>query len=244
MRIGRKTFAVLNLCHPLGVNAGFVLTSDSILYIDASLTVPSARTIIGYSLAAAEAAGGNRRRPRWLVFTDQHSDHVFGMSILKRAGARTVGHVEVDRYLREELIPNFDNIVATFGLTPEHRAVLFAGVELSPLDEAVTTDRVLDVDGTEVHYLHTPGHTPGSGCVWVPEDRVLFAGDTLMSGYAPVTRFGNAELWRQWLASLEKLRNLDFDYIVPGHGPICGREEIVRHIGLLEQALSQGAGTM
>src|ERR1019366_10496510 len=51
--------------------------------------------------------------------------------------------------------------------------------------EAVDIDVPMkDVDkpligATEVHVLHTPGHTPGSICLWLPTERKLVAGDTL-----------------------------------------------------------------
>jgi glyoxylase-like metal-dependent hydrolase (beta-lactamase superfamily II) len=38
------------------------------------------------------------------------------------------------------------------------------------------------VAGTEIHVIHSPGHSPGSVCLHVPENRALFTGDTLFSG--------------------------------------------------------------
>ena len=40
----------------------------------------------------------------------------------------------------------------------------------------------LEVAGTKVHVLHTPGHAPGAVCFWVPDLGVVFTGDTLFSG--------------------------------------------------------------
>ena len=47
-----------------------------------------------------------------------------------------------------------------------------------PLEDGM----VLDVAGTSVHVLHTPGHAPGAVCFWVPELRAVFSGDTLFAG--------------------------------------------------------------
>ena len=41
---------------------------------------------------------------------------------------------------------------------------------------------VLSVAGVELHVLHTPGHSPGSVCLWSPQLGVVFTGDTLFQG--------------------------------------------------------------
>jgi glyoxylase-like metal-dependent hydrolase (beta-lactamase superfamily II) len=47
-----------------------------------------------------------------------------------------------------------------------------------PLDDGM----VLDVAGSRVHVLHTPGHAPGAVCFWVPDLGTVFSGDTLFAG--------------------------------------------------------------
>ncbi|WP_369055544.1 MBL fold metallo-hydrolase [Kineococcus terrestris] len=53
-------------------------------------------------------------------------------------------------------------------------------------DGAATTDlshgEVVTVAGTDLHVLHTPGHTPGSVCVYAPQLGTVFTGDTLFAG--------------------------------------------------------------
>jgi len=49
-------------------------------------------------------------------------------------------------------------------------------------DGALADGQVLDVAGTRVHVLHTPGHAPGAVCFSVPDIGVVFSGDTLFSG--------------------------------------------------------------
>ncbi len=49
-------------------------------------------------------------------------------------------------------------------------------------DGILREGQVLEVAGTKMHVLHTPGHAPGAVCFWVPDLGVVFTGDTLFAG--------------------------------------------------------------
>jgi cyclase len=51
----------------------------------------------------------------------------------------------------------------------------------------------------------------------VPEERVVFTGDTIFSGCQTWLMSSNVD---QWLAALERIRALDVDHVIPGHGPV------------------------
>ncbi len=95
------------------------------------------------------------------------------------------------------------------------------------------------VGGEEIRLIPTPGHLESNISVYLPRARILFAGDTVYSGYPPTTRFGHPELWKRWIRSLELIKALNVDKIVPGHGPICGKEEVQRNIEYLGGLLKQ-----
>ncbi|BBX45280.1 MBL fold metallo-hydrolase [Mycobacterium cookii] len=80
-------------------------------------------------------------------------------------------------------------------VAPELGETLDAPVLLHPADDVlwrmthpdkdfrlVSDDETLSVAGTELHALHTPGHSPGSVCWYAPELGAVFSGDTLFSG--------------------------------------------------------------
>lgn len=232
MRIAENVYAVMDLYHPIGVNAGFIVTKSHIVYVDSGLTIPSAQTIYGYSKAAAP-----ENEPSYLILTDHHTDHIFGMKVFRDAGATVLGHERLDRWMKEYLMPNFRKVLKTFELGEKATDLIYGDVELSPLDIKVDRDTAIDVDGEEIEILTTPGHWEACLSVYVPSSRILFAGDTIYSGFNPTTRFGDEELWRKWISSLEKLAELDIKKIVPGHGRICTKEEIPRHIHYLENLL-------
>jgi cyclase len=65
--------------------------------------------------------------------------------------------------------------------------------------------------------MHTPGHTPGQTAVHIPEERTVFTGDTVFSECQTWLMTSNVT---QWIDTLDRLRGLDVDYVVPGHGPV------------------------
>jgi glyoxylase-like metal-dependent hydrolase (beta-lactamase superfamily II) len=67
--------------------------------------------------------------------------------------------------------------------------------------------------------IHTPGHTPGSSCLFYPAEQTLFSGDTIFAnGFGRTDLVGGDPLEMQ--KSLSKLKNLDFQVLLPGHGRI------------------------
>jgi len=244
MRVAQNVYAVLDMFHPIyGVNAGFIVTEKHIVYVDAGWTIPSAQTILGYSLAVAP-----NNKPKYLIFTDYHPDHISGMKPFKEAGVKTIGHVNLDHYLREPVMQNWREFVTDlynrwfselYSEDESLRELLFGDVELSPLDQTIDKDTIIKVDDEEIHVLNTPGHWKACLSVYLPSSRVLFAGDTIFSGFEPATRFGDKDLWQQWINSLGKLRRLNIRCIIPGHGRLCDTKEISRHITYLKELIAK-----
>jgi glyoxylase-like metal-dependent hydrolase (beta-lactamase superfamily II) len=80
----------------------------------------------------------------------------------------------------------------------------------------------LDLGGRTARFFPMPGHSPDSTCVYIVEDRVLFAGDTVATGIVPAV--GDGALLE---ASLARLADLEIEVLVPGHGPvITGRARV------------------
>jgi len=244
MRVAQNVYAVLDMFHPIcGVNAGFVVTEKHIVYVDSGWTIPSAQTLLGYSLAVAP-----NNKPKYLIFTDHHPDHISGMKAIKEAGVKTIGHANLDLWLRENKIEGWRDFVTSlytrwfselYSKDESLRELLFGDVELSPLDQTIDRDTVFKVDGEEIHVLDTPGHWKACLSVYLPSSKVLFAGDAIFSGFEPATRFGDKNLWQQWIISLERLSKLDVSVIIPGHGRLCDTKEIPRHITYLEELIAK-----
>jgi len=180
-----------------GCNPSFVTTSDGVVVID----TPQLPTKAVAMRKQAESHGPIR----YIVNTEHHVDHIFGNYFFKGAGT-VVNHRELyERFM--VVYPELDPFAYAYESVPGDHA---KGTDLDdPEGLALWPDRD--------EYYRTPGHTPGQLAVHVPEERVVFTGDTIFSGCQTWLMTSNVE---QWLAALERIRTLDVDWIVPGHGPV------------------------
>lgn len=65
------------------------------------------------------------------------------------------------------------------------------------------------------------GHCPGVSVLYLPERKLLFTGDLIFNGRMPW--MGQAD-FRLWIDNLDQLLSWDVETVVPGHGPVGGRE--------------------
>ena len=84
----------------------------------------------------------------------------------------------------------------------------------------------LDVGGRRVRLIEVgPAHTPGDLIAWLPDAKLALAADILFIGVTPIMWVGPAG---GWIAALERLLALGAERFVPGHGPVCGADEVRR----------------
>jgi cyclase len=190
-------------------NAGILIGREALTLIDTAATERRAR-------ALRATAGRLSGAPvRTIVNTHHHGDHTFGNAMFS-PGATVVGHERT----RQEM--------AARGLSLRS---VWPQVEWGAVDvvlPSVTfTDRLtLHVDDYPVELLHVgPAHTTNDVVAWLPTQRVLFAGDVLMSGCTPFILMGSLQ---GALNALQRLRALDPRTVVCGHGTVCGPEVITR----------------
>ena len=82
----------------------------------------------------------------------------------------------------------------------------------------------IDLGDKTVWVFHTPGHSEDGVSVYVMEDRVLFSGDTVVTGIVPAIGNGNSE---EMEASLRRLTQLEIEVLVSGHGaPLRGADRV------------------
>ena len=213
-----------------GCNPSYVVTADGVVVVDTP-QLPSRAVAMRHE---AESHGSIR----YLINTEHHVDHIFGNYYFKGAGT-VVNHQGVyDRFMTvypeldpfayaAEAIPTDDPDGAS--LFPD-RDVYYADPNSGTV--VFTGDLTLRVGNHTFQLLYTPGHTPGQVAVYVPEEGVVFTGDTVFSGCQ--TWLMTSDLG-QWLASLDRIRRLDFDWLVPGHGPVTDRGSLdIQRATLLE----------
>lgn len=96
---------------------------------------------------------------------------------------------------------------------------LFFPIQGAKVDFLFHEGQILKVGRLEMQVIHTPGHSPGGVCFYLPQEKLLIAGDTLFRGTMGTLSLPTAEPELMW-KSLEKLSHLPPETrVVSGHGP-------------------------
>lgn len=86
-------------------------------------------------------------------------------------------------------------------------------------------EQELTLAGVKLGLIHTPGETDENVAIWLPDERVLFAGDDLLKTFPNISPLRGLPTRpvEKWIASLDKMIALKPQYVVPGHmGPLMG----------------------
>ncbi|MGY1604214.1 MBL fold metallo-hydrolase [Geodermatophilus sp. SYSU D00815] len=213
------------------VNWALVVEGDAVTLVDAGY--PNDVASVVRSLAAVG------RRPEdvaAIVLTHAHLDHMGGIPALaRRSGAPVCTGTEEARHARREHLQQITPLEMLLQCRSRRgatwvgqtlRAVLPHARMALPDVAAVAADVPLDVPGRLVP-VAAPGHTSGHTAYLHPAAGVLFSGDALVTGH-PLSRLPEGpqllpgvfnEDERQMVATLDRLRTLPADTLVPGHGP-------------------------
>jgi cyclase len=214
--VGRGLFAYVQLDGSWGLNnAAFAVgpADEGVTVIDTCFTERRTRALV-------DAIAGVTPKPlRTLINTHHHGDHTHGNYLLP--AATIIGH----QRCREEM------------LAAGHIATgLFPGVDWGDLavrPPFVTFEDRLNVYVDDQRFelaFMGPAHTTSDVAVWIPDQRILIAGDLVFNGGTPFVAMGSV---RGSLVAMDRLAALDPAVIVPGHGRVCGPEAINAQVAYL-----------
>jgi glyoxylase-like metal-dependent hydrolase (beta-lactamase superfamily II) len=192
-------------------NAGFVVTGDGVVVIDALASPRQGEQLLRAIRRVTDQA------VRWLVLTHHHPDHHFGAVVLRKAGARVIAHPDRRVLAAEggddELTADWVRVVGLDAM----RGFEFADTP----DRPVSTADTLRLGGRTIIITHPgAGHSAGDLLVWLPKERVLFAGDVLVEDGVSMVVDGNSE---ELLRVLDLVDSMRPAFAVPGHGAIPRR---------------------
>lgn len=200
----------------LGGNVGVLKTKDGAVVVD-SMTFP----IQGERIRAlAEELGGGPVHT--VINTHYHRDHTHGNPAF---GASS--QIVATERTREHLLA-FD-------------AEAWTGAAASTLpSELVRDSRDLEIGGKTLRLLHPGrGHTDGDLIVLFVEERVVHLGDLLFNRRYPRIDHPGGGSVREWIPSLDRALELDFDRVIPGHGAVTNAAGVREFQRFLAEAVRE-----
>ena len=190
-------------------NSGVVIGDDSVLVVDTTATPVMARALIARIREVTD------KPIKHVVLSHYHAVRVLGASAYASEGCQ---HIIASRGTYEMILERGAQDMQS---EIERFPRLFQAVESIPgltwptlvFERQIT----LYLGKLEVRILHVgPGHTRGDTIIWLPQQRILFSGDLVEYQAAAYT--GDAQL-EEWPHTLEILRDMQAEKLVPGRGP-------------------------
>ena len=188
-----------------GCNSGFIVTKEGAVVIDTPMVPVEAQD---WKLEIEKHAP-----VKYVIINEAHTDHYCGSCYL---GGTLIGTVDTVNALKsakvEDLIKDL-SLMAPGSPKPDN------SFYFRPPEIVLDGEATLYLGDHSIKILSVPGHTPKQLAVYIPEERVVFTSDNINLA---IPIFINA-LPDEWLNSLDRLRALDVDHVIPGHGEITDK---------------------
>jgi glyoxylase-like metal-dependent hydrolase (beta-lactamase superfamily II) len=188
-------------------NAAFVVTPAGVVVIDALGSPALAERLI------AEVKKITPLPITHVLVTHYHADHIYGLQTFQALGAKIIAHRAAKEYLHSD--------TARLRMEASRQQLgpwIDAQTRLVDADQWLDTQTTLTVGGVEFQLQPVgPAHTPEDIAVYLPSEKVLFAGDLVFRSRIPYV--GQADS-RHWITALDSLLAFDARVIVPGHGEL------------------------
>lgn len=187
---------------PFGTNTYVVSDGQQVLLVDPACSNPYEEQMLYRYIESIQPSAISIQ----IIATHGHLDHLWGAKWATEQWQTPVLMHEADIPMAQAMQQQYD----LFGV---HRTA-----ESFPIEDINSSILNLKSQMSNFELLETPGHTPGSICLYGPEEKVLLSGDTLFQmGYGRTDLPGGN--MGQLITSLEHLFTLPADTVVyPGHG--------------------------
>ncbi|HSR92483.1 MAG TPA: MBL fold metallo-hydrolase [Gemmatimonadales bacterium] len=189
-------------------NAGFVVTNEGVVAIGGLASPAQARAVIRTIRTVST------KPVRYLILYAHHPDMMFGAIEFKRVGAKIIAHPDT-RVLAGEAGP--DAMVADWDGVVGLQELLGFEYANTPDRPVTGTDTLVLGDKTILAIHPGAAHSAGDLMVWLPRERVLFAGDILLPDGVTMVVDGNSSVL---LRTLDQIDSMHPKVIVPGHDAI------------------------
>ncbi len=165
-----------------------------------------------------------------LVITHGNGDHFYGNELVK--GAEIIAAKACAKEMAEtgpQMLAELARAAPEMGDLGAFFLQCFGSFNfdgINPLPPTRTFEKRLDLEvgHKEVQIIEVgPAHTMGDSIVYLPGDRIIFAGDILFIGGTPIMWAGPVT---NWIKACDLILDMDVETIVPGHGPITDKKGV------------------
>jgi cyclase len=222
----------------VGANSPIIITGEEALVVDSQITPAAARALV------ADLKAVTTRPIRYVVDSHYHYDHSFGNQIFP-PDVQVIGHDNTRRRMLTNVMEQYTYLNSVQPLPArvealkqriaqetdqQQKAALERQVasslayleqvkEIKVTPPNLTFDRSMTLyrGGREIRLLYLGrGHTDTDVVVFLPTERIVCTGDLMES----VVSYMGDSYPDDWIATLERLKALDFDTVMPGHGVV------------------------
>jgi glyoxylase-like metal-dependent hydrolase (beta-lactamase superfamily II) len=182
---------------PYGGNLVIYLTDEGVLLVDSKNERIHADVL-------SKIKSLTDKPVKYVVLTHNHGDHAAGAPMFAAEGAQVIISINdrenMARGANQQWLPQF---------TYSGQAKIFLG-------------------GKEMDLYEYRGHTRGDTVVYFPATRVLAMGDLLTSvdGIPLIINAPDGGSWTDWTKSVDEILKMDFDTVIPGHGPMITKQQL------------------
>ena len=243
----RRSFADNN-CYFIGAfgNVGVVKTDKGLVLFDLALRL--------FGPQVFKAVREFSDKPvKYIIYSHGHFDHCFGFKYF-------LNEIEENGWEMPKIIAH-ENVVARFNkyriLDEYHNwinSMQFASMAPRRKGRATSTENILEpniiihgneeysfkLGGLNFEIYHDKGETDDSLWMYLREKKVLFAGDLTINGFPNVGNPYKVQRYpKDWARAMERMLELDADFIVPGHGKLIqGKEKVKEELSIRAEAMN------
>ena len=221
-------------------NSIMIEGDDGLIIVDTMESLQEARNVLG------EFRKISNKPVKAIIYTHNHTDHIFGAFAFAEGGKPEVyAHETLDYYVNRlvskmrPIIGNrsmrmFGNFLDQEGLENDGIGPFLGigpGKELGYIKPTQTFRNKMDVEiaGVKLELIHAPGETNDTIYVWMAGPRILLSGDNLYRSFPNLYTIRGTPYRsiKSWYQSVDIIRELKPEFLVPGHGqPIFDSDNI------------------
>jgi len=208
-------------------NAGAIVLNNFIVAIDPTMFPVTAKQF-------REDVEKKFSKPvKYLLITHYHGDHVFGSAPFR--DTKTIGSNKLVEGIKGKLESQWAKEAFNEWIKQEpERKEDIKSIEVILPEISFENNYMIKDDDLQIEINHIGGHTAGSSYAYFSHEKVLFAGDLMFAESFPWAGDPTCNP-DHWITAFENMIELNFEIIIPGHGPIVGKEEMKKHLNFFKE---------